>query len=500
MSTSRHRKSIETWLRFGFTAAVVLSLFRSLSTTVADPDLWGYLSFGRLFWEGKGFPYQDVFSYVPTLDPWVYHEWLTGVLFYPVYVHLGEWALQLIKYALGCSTIALLYRTARMQGAEPVAAWFLLFAVQGFLSLGYAPVRAQVFTYFFFSLSLYLLELAQHKGTWRMLFILAPLHIVWCNLHGGFVSGLGLIGLYAGAQFLSRKPFVPLVLVFLLCSLSTAVNPYGLNYWEYMVKAIAMPRPEITEWASVLKSYRTDLLSGTEALYVVVVVVFAGLLTLWARWKDLTGGLVTALTLYLGVRHVRHLVFFFIVAAVYLPGLLTLYLNVLRSRPTFMAFWNRWGVKIAALAVAGLAVGSIYKISARPNPFSLEFPLCPHQKTGKGFYYPVKAIDYIEGHGLSGKLLTDFNWGEYAMWRLYPRCKVAIDGRYETVYPPEIQRAYFEFLYKRSDWDRFLEDYPPDMILIDKKREVYGSLATSNQWKEVFSDCASALFERSTGH
>lgn len=39
--------------------------------SIADPDLWGYLSFGHLFWQGHKFPYQDVFSYVPTLNPWV---------------------------------------------------------------------------------------------------------------------------------------------------------------------------------------------------------------------------------------------------------------------------------------------------------------------------------------------------------------------------------------------------------------------------------------------
>ena len=54
-----------------FLLLITVSLY-CLSTTTADPDLWGYLAFGRLFWGQGQFPYLDVFAYVPTLKPWVY--------------------------------------------------------------------------------------------------------------------------------------------------------------------------------------------------------------------------------------------------------------------------------------------------------------------------------------------------------------------------------------------------------------------------------------------
>ena len=39
----------------------------SLFGTAADLDLWGYMAFGRLFWETGGFPHHDTSAYVPTL-------------------------------------------------------------------------------------------------------------------------------------------------------------------------------------------------------------------------------------------------------------------------------------------------------------------------------------------------------------------------------------------------------------------------------------------------
>jgi len=113
-------KHIDLLIEVGLFFSVISFLMLALSKGVADPDLWGYLSFGRLFWHSNKFPYQDVFAYVPTLNPWVYHEWLTGVLFYPLYQILGGPGLQILKYCLILATMGLVYLTARRRGAHPV--------------------------------------------------------------------------------------------------------------------------------------------------------------------------------------------------------------------------------------------------------------------------------------------------------------------------------------------------------------------------------------------
>src|SRR4030042_4413702 len=107
--------------REGCTRAVlsllmVLALLNTLAGTIADPDLWGYMAFGKLFWESDAFPYRDVFAYLPTYDQWVYHEWLTGVLFFPLYQKFGAAGLQLLKYFMGLATMVLIFMTALRRG------------------------------------------------------------------------------------------------------------------------------------------------------------------------------------------------------------------------------------------------------------------------------------------------------------------------------------------------------------------------------------------------
>jgi hypothetical protein len=477
-----------------FLLMILLTLY-CLNSTLADPDLWGYLAFGRLFWSQRPFPYLDVFAYVPTLKPWIYHEWLTGVVFYPIYRMLGAPGLQVLKYALGLATAGLVYLTARRRGADLLPTNLILFFSLLTMSIGYSAVRAQVFTYFFFALFLYLLETARLSGQGRGLWLLVPIQIVWCNLHGGFLAGLGLIFLYAVGAALSRRPFRTYLGWFLLAGLATLINPYGLKYWSYLAQAVTMPRPEITEWVSIFEGYKQGFVGGHEFYYFLALIAVAFFLAWWARWREVTPALVLLFTLYLAVKHNRHQVFFALAFGAYMPLLLTAYFRELTTRPGFMAWIDRLGRKIPALAVLLLICLFAYRVASH-NPLQLEVKPEPGLNTVAEMYYPVGAVDYIQQHRLSGKLLVHFNWGEYCLWKLYLQCRVAIDGRYETVYPERVHKAYFDFLRARPGWRNFLEHYPPDLILIELRSKLYALLSGDPEWRQVYADPGCVLFRR----
>ncbi|HZE21332.1 MAG TPA: hypothetical protein VE082_04695, partial [Desulfobaccales bacterium] len=128
-------------------------------------------------------------------------------------------------------------------------------------------------------------------------------------------------------------------------------------------------------------------------------------------------------------------------------------------------------------------------------PFSLRTPAFPLSgKAVPGNYYPVGAVNYIKKHGLSGKLLTEFGWGEYLIWILHPRCYVSPDGRYETVYPSEVMKQFFVWDSGDVDWRTFVDRYPPDMILINSRSRLYRQILGASQWRQVYADAGSALF------
>lgn len=480
------------FLEVAFGLMVLAVLLDAMAQTRADPDLWGYLAFGRLFWETGAFPYRDVFSYVPTLPLWVYHEWLTGALFYPLYQALGGAGLQLLKYALGLGTVAMVYLTARQRGASFLGAALVLFLIQLFPVIGFSPVRAQVFTYCFFATSVYLLENARLSQRWQGLWLLVPLQALWCNLHGGFLAGLGLIGLYALGEGLSRRPLWPYLRIMIPAGLVTLVNPYGWEYWRYLWAAISMPRPEITEWASLWGAYWKSQIGNFELAYTLFIVGFAGFLAVRARWRELSPILTLCLVLYLGLKHLRHLTFFLLLVGAYMPALLT---KCLESLP-----WSRtsrssrlWPAMAVLLALTALFPA--YQFLSK-RPLNLETSHLPQAGSLPGQYYPVGAMAYLRSHGFSGHLLTEFGWGEYLIWNLYPRCRVALDGRYETVYPQGVAENFFNFIHQKGNSRQFLDDYPPDLILLAPRSKACAFIASLPGWRRVYADTGSALFVR----
>ena len=341
-------------------------------------------------------------------------------------------------------------------------------------------------------MSVYLLENARLNQRWRGLWLLVPLQALWCNLHGGFLSGLGLMGLYALGEGLSRRPFWPYLRVMLLSGLVTLVNPYGWEYWRYLWAAISMPRPEIAEWSSLWATYQKSQIGNFELAYTLLLIGLAGFLAVRVRWRELSPILCLCLVLSLGLKHLRHLTFFLLLVGAYVPALLD---KCLESRPRSRALGaSRLGLTLAVLLVlTGLLFA--YKFLSK-RPLNLETSHLPQAGSIPGQYYPVGAVAYLRSHHLAGHLLTEFGWGEYLILDSLPPCRVALDGRYETVYPPEVADKFFNFKNQVGNTRQFLEDYPPDLILLAHRSKACAFIASHPGWRRVYEDTGSALFVR----
>jgi hypothetical protein len=474
-------------------ASIILSFliitFAGIHSNNADPDLWGYMAFGRLYWETGKFPYHDVFTYLPSLDIWVYHEWLSGVLFYAIYRFLGESALILMRYGLAFLTTIFIYLIARQRGASPVFSIIILFFGGGFLALGFGTViRAQTFTYLFFAITLFLLERYRDNVGLRYLLILIAVNLLWCNLHGGFISGLGLIAIYGVGRALSGYSYRYHLIVLVLSILLTLINPYGLEYWIYTFRAIMMPRLEITEWASIYKSFRLNLISLWVLFYFHIIILISIRWIHYARWKKITQIAVLLITGLLGILHIRHMVFFQIAVSAYLGPLAEKYFAGMEFNPTFgpiLAFIRN---KKRNLYFFALMIVLVFCLM--PKSLSLEIPAFPTQ--GKGFYYPVYAIDYIHKNKITGNILTEFHWGEFVIWTSHSLLKVGFDGRYETVYPSHVAKEYFDFDAGKNR--EYLDKYPHQFALLAPNTKGLKFIKNSPDWEQLYCDSGSFLF------
>src|SRR5262249_17868503 len=157
-----------------------------------------------------------------------------GAIFYFVATSFGAAGIMTLKYAIVVGVVAGCYWCARARGAS--AAVFLTVApvMALFSSYGFTTIRAQAFTLLSLSVMLCFLDFDQRGRRWWIAAWL-PIHILWLNVHAGFVVGAGLMALHAVEQILRRKPFLHFVPVGLALFSLIFVNPYGTQYLPYLL-------------------------------------------------------------------------------------------------------------------------------------------------------------------------------------------------------------------------------------------------------------------------
>jgi hypothetical protein len=517
-------------LPFAFPASLLL--LQIVAAQTADLDLWGRLSVGAVLFQAGHLPRTDDFSYSAAGAPWIDHEWLAGVVFYLLLL-VGEPALVLFKYAAALLALLLVFvlHGSVYRASLAPAAWTLALA-SPVLRLGFGTtVRAQVFSIVLFQVFLLVLERVRlGRSGLRALLGLLPVGVVWGNLHGGFVMGILVLGCYAAAEALGgrigRAAAHAAAALGILVSVALA-NPYGPGYLGFLLHAWTLDRSHIVEWRPLLEGF--PVLSFEAAIAAAAALVAAGLALLgvvgalraraavlherdgWSpirvpEREPLAATLVLGLSVAMTLLAVRIAPFLVLALASYLP------LFVMRS-PVARASEGRaralgaappaWlhrllGVWIPAAATAAALAG----LALQDRP--LLRTLVPHEDSrGESLpkRYPLGAAEFLLASPGSGRLLAPFNKGQFLYWILYPRFRVAMDGRYEEVYGQEQFREVHRF-YRRREGEPpeavvgDAERLGADLVLCPSRWDAKPVLARSDRFDLVYDDGAFALLAR----
>lgn len=471
-----------------FCIATGVFILQRIAHSDPDPDMFGYMSFGRLFWE-SGFPYQDIFAYSETLPKWIYHEWLTGVVFFPLW-ELHPSFLQGLRIALIGLLFVFCYIHARNKGASLLHISLIGLLVSPFLSYGYSPLRAQAFTNVLFIATIHYYYIdSKPYALWKTIVAFVGFS-VWANMHGGFMVGMAMGAMGCAYRSISSRSFRPSIIL-ALPFIGILLNPYGLDYLHYIHDALSLQRTEIYEWHSIytafIQRHSMDVL-----LHFLVVAAAILLILCMASRQPLYVYLILAITFLAGCKHLRHQAFFYLSVLFFAPPALP---------SAWQTFLNKLPAKsklplIGKYAAVSVSVYFIVLFILNP-PFPKLFQLVPAIYESGSLVkrpYPVGATSWLQSQNASGNIVTEFHWGQYLIWTLSPEFKVGFDGRYETVYTQRTADLFFEFIHRRPNWNDFLDAFPTDYILVGQDNVLRVTLSRDAGWELVFEDAVSALF------
>jgi len=452
-----------------YTALALFSIFLACLSTNYDYDLFARLIVGERFVEHGILPFQDFLSYTPT-HPWYDHEWGSGVVFYLLIKYLGAFGLLLFQAVMTFFTAFFVVKTQQLQKhAFPPSLLFMGIFLALFAHLNPELVRCQLFSFLFFSIFIYILEYTRREGKHKNIIWVFPLiTIFWNNVHGGVVSGLGLIAMYMVGAILERKPWKKYFAVLASSALVLIINPYGIKYLSFLFSAATKHRKYIVEW--------WPFYAVRHIVYYLAPSVYSmlGAFTALKTYKkDITRLIVILVSVYMGLAHVKLL-------------------------------------SLSVIAVSALCYNDIIKLFYRFNKIFKKLEKClypaifvlalliplfsPFAGRAGETKLPYYEVEFLKINNIKGNMVSPFGLGSYATYKLYPDILIFMDGRYEEVYNDKEFMVLKHFDLVMDDWKDIYKKYPTDIIMSYKDTDSYKTLKKEPEWVHVFDGKICGVF------
>lgn len=514
------------WFRFlapSITDLIFIILLCAMSSGALAPRLLGDASVGWHIRNGErmlrthSITRVDPFSVTMGGQTWYAWEWLYDAKIAGIHHWMGLNGVVFFTAVIIALTFALTLRLCLRRGADlPVAA--LLLALSLGVSMIHLFARPHVLSWLFTVIWFQLLdssESANLAASPRRLWYLPALMLLWVNVHGGFVLGFALLGLYLlsaairyyrsrdgeeSRSLAQRSKTLGIVTVASLAA--SLINPYGYELHVHVYRYLT------SRW---LMNHIDEFLSPNfhgvaQQCFVAILLITIVALAAAHNKPSLSRVLVLLLATYSGLYAARSLpvsslLFTLIVAPLWTQALTDARENEnlsLRLR----AFVSRWQEFTGRVRNVELGFrGHLWPAAA----VFLGVLVCAHQgRLGTTQWMhahfdpkhiPVQATDTIVERGIREPIFAPDSWGGYLIYRLYPENRVFVDDRHDF-YGVDFLRDYLKAIRLTPDWDKFLNEKHVNWALLPAGSALANMLEETTQWNVVYRDGTAVLLER----
>jgi hypothetical protein len=452
---------------------------------VQDPDYFWHLTTGKLIAETGRVPSTDPFSFTWLGRPWTPHEWLSELLIFRLVDTVGRIGALLVFGLFPPAIFGVLAAALTRQGAR-VLAIGLPFALGAFALIPYVTLRPQAISWLLMAVLVWLLLEASADHP-RRFFLLVPLFVLWANLHGLYVVGLGVAGIYLLFTLAGHTPMSPArgwaiggVLAAIGASMLTPAGPIGILYPLRYVQPGDWGLANIQEWQS--PNFHEPAHLAFLAL-IVAVGLNAGRRTpgwlVALSWIGIGMGLVA-------LRNVP-------VAVVLCMPTLAFGLEArLRDRAAgrarrplspSRAFGRRVMELITAVVIA---VGSFAVLVPRDMNAAIDVDIAER--------FPTVGVEKLLKLAPDANVFAEYGWGGYVISRVHATGgHVFVDGR-NDMYSQQILKDYTAILSADPGWQALVKHYKVAALLLRPESTLTRGPASDAGWCEVYRDKVEVLY------
>jgi hypothetical protein len=459
----------------------------------SDGDLARHLRHGRYMIEHRALIRQDPFSFSRAGAPFVAFEY-GSQLIYGLADKLGGVAsVALLAGLLIGATYALLATLLLAMKVDPLLAYATV-ALAAVLGIGHWTARPHLFSYVAIVLLLMLVE----RRPRRCVVLTGFLFVLWVNIHGGFIYGLILIGLYASGSAVEallrreereawKNRTAEYLKMLAVALAATVVNPYGLELHRHLF--IFLGQGYLFDNTAEFTS--PDFHAADGKIFLAVLLLSLVSLILSRRRPTIPRLFVICAGVAFALQAVRNVPIFGLTA---LP-LVALHLDAEWKSVTYGAeirrrfalvsarasTWPWVALALAMAGVLGISRGRLGSSQIITNDFDPTI-------------FPVAAVRHARSSGLKGRLFTEFAWGGYVIYA-WPEQKVFIDGGTDF-YGPELLREYATIKRLVPGWRKLLSKWNFSVLLLKRESSLAHEVARDPTWQIFSCDSLAVLMRR----
>jgi hypothetical protein len=456
---------------------------------VLDGDTGWHIRTGEYILQHASVPQVDIFSFSKAGAPWFAWEWLTDVQYALLHARWGLGGVAVASGLLICASAYTLLRSMLWTGANVFVSLVLTLLYVGASSLHH-HARPHVWTLWLFAVATGILVRDRKEPT-RLVWLLIPLVALWTNLHGGFLAAIACSGLASvGVLFENLTEWRRSLRYFGLtaaCFAASVVNPYGLRLHMHIADYLqsSFIHDAVQEFQS--PAFRSESVRQFE-LVLLLGIACAGFLLARKRYVEALWILYFA---HSALTSARHIPLYLIVASPIIAVEMTSWWNaVFANSPknSIRSILNALSVDVAVgfrRSTFWLAPGLI---------LSVALTAAQHWPSDFAKTFPIQIIATHQERIIGSRLFTSDQWGDYILYKLWPRQKVFVDGR-SDFYGEKIGGEYLSLMGADYRWPEITQKYGFNLMLLPVKWPLVSVLKLNADWRILADDGTAILFE-----
>lgn len=485
-----------------FIALLATLVFTPLAVRLlGDAGIGWHIRTGQQILATDRIPQVDPFSSTMGGKPWFAWEWLYDVIVGEVESSFGLNGVIWLTAVVIAATFGGLFHFLMRRKANLLSSLVLVLLATS-ASMIHFLARPHVVSWLLTLIWLWILDSTEWKSPGEFkrqhrIWLLPLLMLIWVNVHGGFLIGLALLGIYwLGSLWRLRKARAnrieevlennfarmrvrELTLVGLLSALATLINPYGWKLHEHIYSYLTN-----TFLINHIEEFQSPNFHGiAQKCFLILMLIAIATVLCRCRRVGIVSTVLLLFAIYSGLYASRNIP----VAAIILVTVAGPLLN------TDWEFGRRMGAvefklrghlwPVAAIVVTFMIVASGGRLGSQQL---MEAHFDPKRM-------PIDAVNYLASRRTQGPILGPDFWGGYLIYRLNPETTVVVDDRHD-LYGAEFFKSYLTMMHVERGWEEFLRETHPGCVLLPQDSPLGSRFEQTTAWKEIYKDDVAIAF------